>query len=273
MRSSDDDAPNSSRRSSSRSSRSSSSNSILAADNITSSSTSGGLGPDIASAEAAPRSVPQGFFVPFCATRVPHYGRSTTRAPPRVPHFGRSTCDTCCHLHDRINATTDMVEKGALHAEKRDHLKKIQASRATYFARREFAQTDPSRYMSLVVDSMDSTATDLHIIGAISHGRRRRAFMFVGSNRFNRRTNVTIEIVHRVLLATLEAEGGLPPVLHLQLTNTENQCKSHFLVGCLSLLVAQGVFEQVTMSYFPVGHAIDEIDQLLSLLAFTEIDY
>jgi hypothetical protein len=165
-----------------------------------------------------------------------------------------------------------MVEKGALHAEKRDHLKKIQASRATYFVRRELAQTDPSRYMSLVVDSMDSTATDHHIIGAISHGRRRRAFMFVGSNRFNRRTNVTIEIVHRVLRATLEAEGGLPPVLHLQLDNTANQCKSHWLVGCLSLLVATGVFEQVTMAYLPVGHTIDEIDQLFSLVAFREID-
>ena len=239
MISSDDDAPNNSSRSSSRSSRSSSSNSILAADNITASSTSGGLGPDISSAEAAPR---------------------------------RSTCDTCCHLHERINATTDMVEKGALQEEKRDHLKKIQASRATYFARREFAQTDPSRYMSLVVDSMDSTATDLHIIGAISHGRRRRAFMFVGSNRFNRRTNVTIEIVHRVLRATLEAEGGLPPVLHLQLANTANQCNSRWLVGCLSLLVATGVFEQVTMAYLPVGHTIEEIDQLFSEVAFREID-
>ena len=182
-------------------------------------------------------------------------------------------CDTCRHLHDLITATTDKVEKRALHEEQSHHLEKILALRATYTIRRELAQADPRRYMTLVVGSMDSTATDLYIIGAISHGRRRRAFRFVGSNRYNRRTNVTIEIVHRVLLATLEAEGGLPPVLHLQLTNTENQCKSHFLVGCLSLLVAQGVFEQVTMSYFPVGHAIDEIDQLLILLAFTEIDY
>ena len=164
--------------------------------------------------------------------------------------------------------TTDMVEKGALQEEKRDHLKKIEASRATYFARRELAQPDPSRYMSLVVDSMeDSTATDLHIIGAISHGRRRRAFMFVGSNRFNRRTNVTIEIVHRVLRATLEAEGGLPPVLHLQLANTATQCNSD-----VQQLVATGVFEQVTMAYLPVGHTIEEIDQLFSEAEFREID-
>ena len=192
------------------------------------------------------------------------------RPCPRPLKF--TECDICCHLRDRINATTDMVEKGALHEEKRDHLEKIRASRATYFIRQELAQADPRRYMTLVVDSMDSTATDRHIIGAISHSRRRRAFMFVGSNRFNRRTNVTIEIVHRVLLAILEAEGGLPSVLHLQLDNTSNQCKSHWLVGCLSLLVAYGVFEQVTMAYLPVGHTIDEIDQLFSLVAFREID-
>ena len=253
-------------------------------------------------AEAAPRSVPpQGYIVPFCATRVPHYGRSTTRAPPRVnlmlrhnssssnsilaadnitssstsgglgPDISsaeaaprRSTCDTCCHLHERINATTDMVEKGALQEEKRDHLKKIQASRATYFARRELAQTDPSRYMSLVVDSMEDSTADLHIIGAISHGRRRRAFMFVGSNTFNRRT--TIEIVNRVLRATLEAEGGLPPVLHLQLANTATQCNSD-----VQQLVATGVFEQVTMAYLPMGHTIEEIDQLFSEAESREI--
>jgi hypothetical protein len=173
-------------------------------------------------------------------------------------------CDTCCHLHHRITATTDMVEKESLHEEKTDHLEKIQASRATYFIRRELAQADPRRFMSLVVDSMDTTTTDRNIIGAISHGRRRREFMFVDNLC---RTNVTSEIVHRVLLATLEAEGGLPPVLHLQLDNTANQCLP---MGCH--LVAQGVFEQVTLSYLPVGHTIDEIDQLFSLVAFNEID-
>ena len=188
------------------------------------------------------------------------------RPCPRTLKFAR--CDTCCHLHDRITATTDMVEKEALHEEKRYHLENIEARRAFYFLRRELAQTNPHQYMSLVVDSMDSTTTDVHIIGAISHGRRCRAFMFVAS----RRTNVTIEIVHRVVLATLEAEGALPPVLHLQLDNTANQCKSRWLVGYLSLLVSHGVFEQVTLSYLPVGHTIDEIDQLFSLVAFREID-
>ena len=185
------------------------------------------------------------------------------RPCPRPLKF--TECDTCCHLRDRINATTDMVEKGALHEEKMDHLQKIIASRVTYFIRRELAQADPRRYMSLVVDSMDITGTDLHIIGAISHGRRRRAFMFVGSNTFNRRT--TIEIVNRVLRATLEAEGGLPPVLHLQLANTATQCNSD-----VQQLVATGVFEQVTMAYLPMGHTIEEIDQLFSEAEFREID-
>jgi hypothetical protein len=188
------------------------------------------------------------------------------RPCPRLLKFAR--CDTCCHLHDRITATTDMVEKEALHEEKRYHLENIEARRAFYGVSRELAQTNPHQYMSLVVDSMDSTTTDFHIIGAISHGRRCRAFMFVAS----RRTNVTIEIVHRVVLATLEAEGALPPVLHLQLDNTADQCKSRWLVGYLSLLVSHGVFEQVTLSYLPVGHTIDEIDQLFSLVAFREID-
>jgi hypothetical protein len=188
------------------------------------------------------------------------------RPCPRTLKFAR--CDTCCHLHDRITATRDMVEKEALHEETRYHLENIEARRAFYFLRRELAQTNPHQYMSLVVDSMDSTTTDVHIIGAISHGRRCRAFMFVAS----RRTNVTIEIVHRVVLATLEAEGALPPVLHLQLDNTVVKPKSRWLVDYLSLLVSHGVFEQVTLSYLPVGHTIDEIDQLFSLVAFREID-
>ena len=89
--------------------------------------------------------------------------------------------------------------------------------------------------------------------------------MFVANDKYNRRTNVTIEIVHLVLLETLEAENALPPALHLQLDNTTKQCKSRYLQGCLSQLVAQGVFEQVTMSYLPVGHTLEDIDQLFAL--------
>ena len=61
--------------------------------------------------------------------------------------------------------------------------------------------------------------------------------------------------------------GKLPPVLYLQLDNTSKQCKSKYVLGYLACLVQWGIFERVVLSFLPVGHTHEDIDQMFSRLA------
>ena len=80
-------------------------------------------------------------------------------------------------------------------------------------------------------------------------------------------TNATIEVLHRVLLHTLKQEGKLPATLYLQLDNTTKQCKSQFMLAYLGSLVDSGVFKRVVLSFLPVGHTHEDIDQMFSKIS------
>ena len=59
----------------------------------------------------------------------------------------------------------------------------------------------------------------------------------------------------------------MPPVLLLQLDNTTKQNKGKYLFGFLHHLVHHGVFQKIIISYLPVGHTHEDIDQMFSRFA------
>jgi hypothetical protein len=79
--------------------------------------------------------------------------------------------------------------------------------------------------------------------------------------------NVTIEVLQRALRAYEEGGKHLPDILYLQVDNTCKQNKSRFLMAYLGELIRAGVFREVYVSFLPVGHTHEDIDQMFSRFA------
>jgi hypothetical protein len=163
---------------------------------------------------------------------------------------------------------------------KREHKAVINAERDSYYVRIAKATQNPEQFLSLIVDGADQKKNALphhakegkgtsglwkqpvHNYGVLSHGRQ--AFSFLCNDSMKQGTNVTIEVVHRVLLHTLKMEGKLPDVMFVQLDNTTKQCKSRYLMAYMASLLASGVFKRILVSFLPVGHTHEDVDQLFS---------
>ena len=57
-------------------------------------------------------------------------------------------------------------------------------------------------------------------------------------------------------------EGKIPPILLLQLDNTNKTNKGRTLLAFLFLLVHYGVVSKVVLTFLPSGHTHEDIDQL-----------
>lgn len=102
-----------------------------------------------------------------------------------------------------------------------------------------------------------------HLIGALVHGRG--MWVYTMSHAFPADPNVTIEVLQRVLTdLSKESGGALPPRLCLQLDNCVRENKNKALMAYLSWLVLRKVFTSVEVSFLPVGHTHEDIDQVWS---------
>jgi len=104
-----------------------------------------------------------------------------------------------------------------------------------------------------------------HLIGVIVHGIG--SWVYTMSDKWKSDANVTIEVLQRVLTAIEEQRGGLPSTLYVQMDNCTRENKNKWVLAYLSWLVQRGVFETIELSFLPVGHTHEDIDQLFSRLA------
>ena len=84
---------------------------------------------------------------------------------------------------------------------------------------------------------------------------------------FQSNPNVTINVLHQSLTKMKEEGIQFAPRLHLQLDNTVKDNKSKYVMAYLQSLVDCGVFEEITVHFFQVGHTHCDIDQLFSRIA------
>jgi hypothetical protein len=189
-------------------------------------------------------------------------------------------CTMCVRFRERRNETRDPKTIADLNAEVRAHHLDVKAERAGYYDRRLQACLHPTRYMSVIIDgadqqryglphfcetdhsTMNSHRIHLHLMGVLNHGRGPQAITYLPN--VKQGTNVTVDCLHLALLQTLIREGCLPDTLCMQLDNTSKQCKSQFVMGFLGLLINCGVFQQVIVSFLPVGHTHEDVDQFFS---------
>lgn len=103
------------------------------------------------------------------------------------------------------------------------------------------------------------------MIGVLVHGWEPQVYLI--PDHVKQGVNVTVETLQRTLRAYEESGRQLPPTLYLQLDNTCKQNKSRFLMAYLGELVRSGVFVEVYVSFLPVGHTHEDIDQMFSRFA------
>ena len=210
---------------------------------------------------------------------------------PRVKHIRLrkhlrfALCPDCAgFINTRFHALGEEVRKD-IKAKERAHAAFVRNEREAYYRRRRLAYTQPDKFLSMIADGADQSAYGLphfwiidksvtelyrlrnHLMGVIVHGQGLYGFSFLDN--FKHGANITCEAVHRVLVKEFEKRGRIPMprTFFLQLDNTTKQCKSQYIIAYLGLLVGWDVFEEVILSFLPVGHTHEDIDQLFSRIA------
>jgi hypothetical protein len=194
-------------------------------------------------------------------------------------------CDTCIKFRGmqlkwkRLSGE----ERAAAREGHRAHIERVRLERRAYYSNRMRARLEPHNYLSLIIDGADqgkhrvphwpekshmmdeAMRQQLYAYGVLSHGRKAYTYLLPGHVRQGH--DVTIEILWRVLCDTHQEEGRLPPTLLLQLDNTTKQNKGRYLFAFLALLVHHNIFDKIVVSFLPVGHTHEDIDQMFSRFA------
>lgn len=191
-----------------------------------------------------------------------------------------SKCTTCDKLDTLIGKSTGEVRAFYLE-EKNSHIRWQQRERNKYYKHREKARNPRTKHkcLSIAIDAMDHGKTSIpkrprddkdtehcnklitHITGVLVHGRNPGALAYTWFDRFPAGSDA----VSTILLDTIsKVDGPLPPTLYLQLDNCWRENKNKYVLGLASLLVENGTFRKVKISFLPKGHTHEDPDQMFS---------
>lgn len=137
--------------------------------------------------------------------------------------------------------------------------------RKKYHSHREKSRASPEKFMTLIVDGMDQSKTNIpntpiiakstsglwrlrtHVSGILAHTKAphgKLAFVFLDLLLWPHDSNLTATIILKALLKFIE-DRPLPPTLYIQMDNTARENKNKYVFGFCALLVQMGVFEKV----------------------------
>jgi hypothetical protein len=194
-----------------------------------------------------------------------------------------SKCTFCKTIRAEQLKERDPNKKTKLAAQHRLHVQEVMAERETYYHHRLLARQEPHLYASITIDAADQSQFHLphfaegdkeeagaykvktHVVGALMHGHP--PLCFISGNACKQGNNVTIQALYECLLKLEERPGGIPPTVFVQLDNTSKQNKSQFFFGFCELLVHYGTVTKFVISFLPVGHTHEDIDQFFSRIA------
>jgi hypothetical protein len=192
-------------------------------------------------------------------------------------------CTVCLKHREKRDKERNKEERRILDLAFLEHVRDVKRERGGYYLRRRNAVEHPDDSLSLIIDGADQSKfhlpyhrevdhrtqgkfkIKLHVHGLLSHGRDAMAYFCPPY--LKQGANSTIEIIHRYVTRLTSGGATLPPVLFLQLDNTARQNKNKYLIGYLGLLVHYGVFTTILLSFLPVGHTHEDIDQFFSCIA------
>ena len=191
-------------------------------------------------------------------------------------------CDFCIQHRARAERKRTQDDVDQDNAALRMHLEDIKAEKLMYYSNRAMARRSPKKYMSIIIDGADQSKHDMphfkdqshmsseahrikmHLYGALVHGRG--AYAFTMPDHEPQGHNTTIQVLHHILTDQAK-QGPLPEILKIQLDNTTKQNKGQYVFGYLDLMTEYGVFKDVKVSFLPVGHTHEDIDQFFSRIS------
>jgi hypothetical protein len=101
-----------------------------------------------------------------------------------------------------------------------------------------------------------------HITGVYMPSNKACPFIcYTWHDRFPSGSDTVITMIMRALT---EVEGPLPPKLYLHMDNCWRENKNKYMIAAAHLLVEMGVFKKVKISFLPVGHTHNIVDQMFS---------
>ena len=191
------------------------------------------------------------------------------------------TCGECTGYKARIHKfARDKNELLIVKKEYFEHLDMQKEERGVYYHHRLKGLRGEG--VSMMVDGMDqsklvvphtmvppkdaSNRLETKITGVLVHGKRFDAY--ISEPQVPSDSNLNLTCIHTTLMKLKrDAPGGvLPRKFYLQVDGgSEN--KNKWMISYLSLLVEVGMFDYIKMSYLPVGHTHEDIDQAFSRIA------
>ena len=189
------------------------------------------------------------------------------------------TCTVCAGYKAKLcKFARDPNELTRLKAEFMEHLGMQKNERGVYYKHRFKGLRGLA--LSIIIDGMDqskltvphyklipkdtSNFLETKITGVLVHGKVFNCY--VSEPQVKHDSNLNLTCLHDTIMALLEQEGELPRTLYLQVDGgSEN--KNQWMLSYLSLLVEVGLFDKIKMSFLPVGHTHEDIDQAFSRIS------
>ena len=200
-------------------------------------------------------------------------------------HDAFSRCSLCTSLREMKRKASTIIEKKIVDILLAHHNNFQRKERAEYYRIRELAASNPNEVLSMIIDGADQSEYGLprfavaskaedsgrkiktKLMGALVHHRFAMASLVPMNAKSG--SNLVIEMIHRAMLETYyrcqERQLPFPKTLYLQLDNTSGQNKNNYLMAYLSLLVESNIFTSVCVSFLPVGHTHEDVDQMFKI--------
>ena len=201
-------------------------------------------------------------------------------------------CGRCDEFERRLKQVAANDDRGRLQveAEFKGH-QLLQAYERQHYRHKQFlAREYPDEFLSCIIDGTTNRGYTVpntsggriikgydaenclpqSMTGVVFHGIQ-EAFFFP-SNLFthNKNANWVIQCLMESLTRLSQhphyTDKGLPRTLFVQLDNCSGENKNKYMFAFFSELVRVGVFDCVNVSFLPVGHTHEDIDQLFSVL-------
>ena len=137
--------------------------------------------------------------------------------------------------------------------------------RKKYHSHREKSRNDPEKYMTIILDGMDQSKTNLpntsliskslsslwrlrtHITGALIHTRAphgKLAYAFVDCLQWPHGSNLTLTVLLKSI-HEYQKNNPLAENLYMQVDNTCRENKNRFVLSFCAVLVQRNIFQKV----------------------------
>ncbi|CAC5388899.1 unnamed protein product [Mytilus coruscus] len=152
-----------------------------------------------------------------------------------------SKCNICTQIKTKMVETKDQNARMELKRTREQHLLKQSLERRKYYKHAHKARQHPDKYMSMIIDGMDQSKTEIphflylssltagmwklrtHLVGALVHGVG--LYGFFDWYQYAHSSNLTIHVILSILLMT---KDSLPDVLYLQMDNCARENKNRY---------------------------------------------